>query len=166
MGQHTLLVKTGFLGEVAAYVGQPNSPQTFLTRRHFQRNGIKHIFNGTFHQPCERSQSLFFNRRRRSCALCVRCILMRPIAASRFARRAAQPLSCPAPFEKIFLFANYPNQNYKRAILSHRGAYRDRHGRWARDAVDERRRERRTRVPCGRRSRVVLMPRRWHQVGR
>jgi hypothetical protein len=44
-----------------------------------------------------------------------------------------------------------------------RGAYRDRHGRWARDAMDavvwpDERRQ------CGRRSRVVLMPRRWHQV--
>jgi hypothetical protein len=35
-----------------------------------------------------------------------------------------------------------------------------------RDAVDARRRERRMRVPRGRRSRVVLMPRRWHQVSR
>jgi hypothetical protein len=42
-----------------------------------------------------------------------------------------------------------------------RGAFRDRHERWMRDAMDalvspdERRRR-------GRRSRVVLMPRRWH----
>jgi len=34
-----------------------------------------------------------------------------------------------------------------------------------RDAVDARRRERRTRVPRGRQSRVVLTPRRWCQVG-
>ena len=45
-----------------------------------------------------------------------------------------------------------------------RGAFRDRHERWARDAMDagaspDVRRQR------GRRSRVVLMPRRWHQVG-
>ena len=45
-----------------------------------------------------------------------------------------------------------------------RGAFRDRHERWARDAMDagaspDERRQR------GRRSRVVLMPRRWHQVG-
>jgi hypothetical protein len=33
-----------------------------------------------------------------------------------------------------------------------------------RDAMDARRRERRTRLARGRRSRVVLMPRRWHQV--
>jgi len=47
---------------------------------------------------------------------------------------------------------------------SARGAYRDRHGRWARDATDalvspdERCRR-------GRQSRVVLTPRRWRQVG-
>jgi hypothetical protein len=45
-----------------------------------------------------------------------------------------------------------------------RGAYRDRHGRWARNAMDggcvadER-------AIFGRRSRVVLTPRRWRQVG-
>jgi hypothetical protein len=44
-----------------------------------------------------------------------------------------------------------------------RGAYRDRHGRWVRDAMDaggaadER-------AGCGRRSRVVLTPRRWRQA--
>jgi hypothetical protein len=49
-------------------------------------------------------------------------------------------------------------------VPPHRGAFRDRHERRARDAVD---------AGCatdegadrGRRSRVVLMPRRWHQVG-
>src|SRR5712664_3835072 len=63
-----------------------------------------------------------------------------------------------------------------------RGAYRDRHGRWARDAVDaaafcargDRRAGRKTCERsqstltrddcCGRRSRVVLTPRRWRQV--
>jgi hypothetical protein len=49
------------------------------------------------------------------------------------------------------------------------GAYRDRHGRWVRDAVDVKvlsaircADEQRF---CGRRSRVVLTPRRWRQVG-
>jgi hypothetical protein len=44
------------------------------------------------------------------------------------------------------------------------GRLANRHGRWVRDAVDaegafDERRQR------GRQSRVVLMPRRWHQVG-
>jgi hypothetical protein len=51
------------------------------------------------------------------------------------------------------------------------GTYRDRHGRWEWDAVDEAMSARgiaaRTSdVACGRRSRVVLTPRRWRQVGR
>ena len=47
---------------------------------------------------------------------------------------------------------------------SSRGALRDRHERWVRDAMDAT--ARRTNAAArGRRSRVVLMPRRWHQVG-
>jgi len=45
-----------------------------------------------------------------------------------------------------------------------RGAFRHRHGRWARDAVDAIV-SRGERHQSGRRSRVVLMPRRRHQVG-
>src|SRR5471030_3040568 len=46
-------------------------------------------------------------------------------------------LACPAPFAKIFLFSRTPNQIYISCHpVPHRGAYRDRHGRWARDAVD------------------------------
>jgi hypothetical protein len=49
-------------------------------------------------------------------------------------------------------------------VSSHRGAARDRHGRGA--GCDGRKeRQRRERSPCGRRSRVVLTPRRWRQVG-
>jgi hypothetical protein len=45
-----------------------------------------------------------------------------------------------------------------------RGAYRDRHERWVRDAMDAA--ARKTKRACsGRRSRVVLTPRRWRQVG-
>jgi hypothetical protein len=45
-----------------------------------------------------------------------------------------------------------------------RGALRDRHERWARDAVDaDRAQDERSRR--GRRSRSVLIPRRWYQVG-
>jgi hypothetical protein len=56
-------------------------------------------------------------------------------------------------------------------ILSHPasagGAYRDRHGRWKRDAVDARRLSalaRRRKHPRGRPSRMVLSPRRWGQA--
>ena len=50
------------------------------------------------------------------------------------------------------------------AVHPTRGAYRDRHGRGA--GCDGReRRLRRQRFACGRRSRVVLTPRRWRQVG-
>src|ERR1700694_6335406 len=45
--------------------------------------------------------------------------------------------SCPAPLRKIFRFSADPNQLYKsRHPVPHRGAFRDRHGRWVRDAVD------------------------------
>src|ERR1700694_4149724 len=45
--------------------------------------------------------------------------------------------SCPAPLRKIFRFSADPNQLYKSLHpVPHRGAFRDRHGRWARDAVD------------------------------
>jgi hypothetical protein len=45
--------------------------------------------------------------------------------------------ACPAPFEKIFCFSEHPNQLYSLAIPSHtKGAFRDRHERWVRDAVD------------------------------
>src|ERR1700738_4035636 len=56
------------------------------------------------------------------------------------------------------------------AQLSHpaRGAYRDRHGRWAWDAVAAAASGARKRADewrnCGRQSRVVLTPRRWRQV--
>ena len=43
-----------------------------------------------------------------------------------------------------------------------RGALRGRHGRWERDAVDAAVSQD-ERYWCGRRRRVVLMPRRWHQ---
>ena len=45
-----------------------------------------------------------------------------------------------------------------------RGAYRDRHGRRMRDAVDARGALTNAQA-SGRQRRVVLMPRRWHQVG-
>ena len=43
----------------------------------------------------------------------------------------------PVPFAKIFPFSADPNQMHiHRCPASTRGAYRDRHGRWARDAMD------------------------------
>ena len=48
--------------------------------------------------------------------------------------------------------------------LPQRGTARDRHGRWERDAVDANGALDETRQR-GRRSRVVLTPRRWRQVG-
>src|ERR1700735_1419883 len=52
--------------------------------------------------------------------------------------RRANPLhTCPAPFAKIFWFTFEPNHFYiHRHPAPTRGAYRDRHGRWARDAMD------------------------------
>src|ERR1700680_2206546 len=59
-----------------------------------------------------------------------------------FARRANQLVfcqdACPAPFAKIFLFRPDANHFISLDVLSHRGAFRDRHGRWERDAVDAR----------------------------
>src|SRR6202035_5891961 len=46
---------------------------------------------------------------------------------------------------------------------STRGAFRDRHGRWVRDAVDADSALTKALI-CGRQSRVVLTPRRWRQV--
>jgi hypothetical protein len=74
-----------------------------------------------------------------------------------FARRANLP--------RPQLLISSPNQHYTpRRPVPARGALRDRHGRWARDAMDVAARadERRYR---GRRSRVVLTPRRWRQGG-
>ena len=53
---------------------------------------------------------------------------------------------------------------FLRHPASRRGAYRDRHGRWVRDAVDADNVKRRMTLICGRRSRVVLTPRRWRQA--
>jgi hypothetical protein len=73
-------------------------------------------------------------------------------------------LSSPPP-QKYFPSRFAKITSITRASRPTRGAFRDRHGRWVRDAVD---------AACadderawrGRRSRVVLTPRRWRQVGR
>src|SRR5947209_846883 len=72
--------------------------------------------------------------------------------------------SSPALLAKIFLFSNCPNQIYnpRRLVpIEGRLAIVTNAGRDAVDAdgaFDEQ-------LQSGRRSRVVLMPRRWHQVG-
>jgi hypothetical protein len=49
----------------------------------------------------------------------------------------AHDFACPAPFAKIFPFAPDPNQfTDSRRPVPNRGAFRDRHGRRRRDAVD------------------------------
>jgi hypothetical protein len=70
---------------------------------------------------------------------------------------------CPAPFAKILPFPFDPNHPHiSRHPGPHRGAFRDRHGRRARDAVDAAC-QKTNDVARGRRSRVVLTPRRWRQ---
>jgi hypothetical protein len=47
------------------------------------------------------------------------------------------PTQCPAPFAKIFRFTFHPNHLYiPRHPGPHKGAFRDRHERWVRDAMD------------------------------
>jgi hypothetical protein len=74
--------------------------------------------------------------------------------------------TCPVLVEKIFRFC-LPQIKLTTRAIPHpqRGAYRDRHGRWARDAVDASAPNRRTARFRGRRSRVVPTPRRWRQGG-
>jgi hypothetical protein len=46
-------------------------------------------------------------------------------------------VACPAPFAKIFSFSSAANHfTVHRYPALTRGAYRDRHGRWVRDAMD------------------------------
>ena len=69
-----------------------------------------------------------------------------------------------SPFCKNIFVSRLPKSLYNsRHPVPHRGAFRDRHGRWVRDAMDalaplDEGRE------SGRRSRVVLTPRCWRQV--
>jgi hypothetical protein len=88
--------------------------------------------------------------------------------ASEFARRGKSANQCPALLTKIFRFTSDPNHFHSCAVLS---STRGRiaivtdvgMGCGGRNGV---RRERAGRnACCGRRSRVVLTPRRWRQVG-
>jgi hypothetical protein len=84
---------------------------------------------------------------------------------SEFLEAIQSDLGRPVPFAKIFQFTSDPNHFYiSRHPGPHEGAFRDRHERrvgmrWTRVALLTRAH------PCGRRSRVVLTPRRWRQVG-
>ena len=72
--------------------------------------------------------------------------------------------SVSSPLRKIFWFTFDPNHFYISSYPAPtRGAFRDRHGRWARDAMDAAC-QKTNDVARGRRSRVVLTPRRWCQV--
>ena len=88
-----------------------------------------------------------------------------PARAGQFVELNQSDLGGPVPCVKIFSFSFDPNHlHISRHPGPHKGAFRDRHERrvgmrWTRMA-------RLTSVPtCGRRSRVVLTPRRWRQVG-
>jgi hypothetical protein len=81
------------------------------------------------------------------------------------ARRANRRFACPVPFAKIFWFTFDPNHLFIFAIpAQYRGAFRDRHERRAWDAMDAVA-PRTNGAFRGRRSRVVLTPRRRRQVG-
>jgi hypothetical protein len=66
--------------------------------------------------------------------------LPRPFGFARkdaFVEPDQSDLPCPVPFRKIFRFLRRANHLYKLARPApHRGAFRDRHGRRVRDAVD------------------------------
>jgi hypothetical protein len=71
---------------------------------------------------------------------------------------------CPALFAKIFSFSAAANHfTLRRYPALTRGAFRDRHGRWERDAMDAAC-QKTNDIARGRRSRVVLTSRRWRQV--
>jgi hypothetical protein len=76
--------------------------------------------------------------------------------------KSAHP--CPVPISKIFRFTSDPNQLYICFHSGlHGGAFRDRHERRAGDAMDAAC-QKTNDIARGRRSRVVLTPRRWRQV--
>ena len=85
--------------------------------------------------------------------------------SGRFVEPDQADATCPVPFAKIFLFPSDANHlHIPRHPGPHKGAFRDRHERWAGMrwtliALLTRA------LICGRRSRVVLTPRRWRQVG-
>jgi hypothetical protein len=89
----------------------------------------------------------------------------------RFARRANQRfcvssvLRLVQPVSEKFFASRFGRNSFTDSPVprSSRGALRDRHECWVRDAVDVRARQTNA-ASRGRRSRVVLAPRRWRQV--
>ena len=65
---------------------------------------------------------------------------MQALASTRkagFVEAIQSDFTCPVPFGKILRFARRANHLYKPALSRlTRGAARDRHGRWERDAMD------------------------------
>src|SRR6202034_2874675 len=76
----------------------------------------------------------------RSAAEPRRCVIRTQKSATGFAdgaRRANHRSACPALFAKRFRFTFHPNHLYIFSCPAlTRGAFRDRHERWVRDAVD------------------------------
>jgi hypothetical protein len=93
-----------------------------------------------------------------------RCPQMRNCASGND-EKGKRCVACLAPFAKIFSFPSEANHlHIFRIPARYRGAFRDRHERrvgmrWTQVALLTRAQS------CGRRSRVVLTPRRWRQVG-
>src|SRR6266481_1190886 len=67
-----------------------------------------------------------------------RMIVPNPVAPKKKKRQHEQgDATCPDVAAKIFRFSAPPNHRHiYRRLVSSRGAARDRHGRWERDAVD------------------------------
>ena len=88
-----------------------------------------------------------------------------PARSAEFVEPDQADATRPVLFAKIFRFTFDPNHlHIPRHPGPHKGAFRDRHERrvgmrWTRVALLTRAQS------CGRRSRVVLTPRRWRQVG-
>jgi hypothetical protein len=84
--------------------------------------------------------------------------------SGRFVEPDQADATCPVPLAKIFMFSFDPNHLHVARVPAHtQGAFRDRHERkvgmrWTRAALLTRA------LICGRRSRVVLTPRRRRQV--
>src|SRR5664279_3458418 len=61
----------------------------------------------------------------------------RPARTGRFVELVQADATCPVPFAKIFLFPSDANHlHIPRHPSPHKGAFRDRHERRARDAMD------------------------------